>query len=334
MSINVGIGLVGAALQADDNTPAAAPAYAHGLTGGSPISIERSASSASVACGVRTDIDGYVESIDVSPSFETLGYADVLPLYYYAALGKIVSAAGSTAGTYTHTVTLGDALPSLTVWGQVGAGNFGRTDGCKVSALNMSLTGNEPASFSVETAGKNLTFLDATPFTGVDPSCFDGYFVPTEGTFLLDTAGSSPAAAVITEASIDISNDVEAFRGLGQVMPASIGEKKLTVSPSFTVVPDDITPYRKMVTGSANGTTPSGSMVYGSARIVLQHSVNPNFTIAFDIPRIPFTADFVDVDPDGGNGEFTFTADSAYATAAGGTPVTVTITNGVESYAA
>lgn len=334
MSINIGIGLVGAALQTDDSTPATDPAYAHGLTGGSPIAIDRSAASASVACGVRTDIDGYVEAIDVNPNFETLGYADVLPLYYFGALGKIVSAAGTASGTYEHTITLGDVLPSLTIWGQVGADNFGRTDGCKISALNMSVTGNEPATFSIETAGKNLTFLNSTPFTGVDPSCFDGYFIPTEGTFLLDTAGDQPAPAVITEASVNISNDVEAFRSLGQVMPASIGEKKLTVSPSFTVVPDDITPYREMVTGSASGTTPSGSMVYGSARIVLKHSLNPNYTIEFDIPRIPFTADFVDVDPDGGNGEFTFTADSAFAAAAGGTPITVKIVNGVESYAA
>lgn len=334
MAINVGIGLVGAALQANDSTPAAAPAYAHGLTGGSPIAVERSASSASVACGVRTDIDGYVEAVDVNPNFETLGYADVIPLYYYAALGNIASGAGAKSGTYKHIVTLGDTLPSITLWGQVGADNFGRTDGCKVSSLNLELTGNEPARWSAELTGKNLTFLDATPFGSVDPSCFDGYFVPTEGTFLLDTAGSEPAAAVITQASIGISNDVEAFRGLGQVMPSSIGEKKLTVSPSFTVVPDDITPYREMVTGSATGTTPSGRMVYGSARVVLQHSVNPDWTIEFDIPRIPFTADFVDVDPDGGNGEFTFTADSAYAASAGGTPVTVTITNGVESYSA
>ena len=177
MSINIGIGMVGAALQADESTPAAKPTYAHGLTGGSPISVERSASSTSVACGVRADIDGYVESIDLNPNFEMLGYADVMPLYYYAALGKIVSSAVSgNDGVYQHVIELGDVLPALTIWGQVGAGNFGKTDGCKVSALNMSLTGNEPASYSAELMGTDLTFLDATPFGEVDPSCFDGYF--------------------------------------------------------------------------------------------------------------------------------------------------------------
>lgn len=335
MSINIGIGMVGAALQADEATPAASPTFAHGLTGGSPINVERSASSTSVACGVRTDIDGYVESVDVNPSFEMLGYADVLALYYYAALGKITSSAveGKT-GVYRHVIELGDVLPALTIWGQVGAGNFGRTDGCKVSELNMSLTGNEPASYSAALMGTDLTFLGSTPFGEVDPSCFDGYFTPTDGTFLIDTAGSTPAAAVITEANVGISNDTEASRPLGRVMPGSIGEKKCTVSPSMTVVPDDITPYRKMVTGSANGTKPSGKMVYGAASITLQHSINPDWTISFDIPRIPWTADFVEVDPDGGNGEFTFTADSAFAAAAGQSPVTVTITNNVESYVA
>jgi hypothetical protein len=49
---------------------------------------------------------------------------------------------------------------------------------------------------------------------------------------------------------------------------------------------------------------------------------------------VPFTADFVSVDPDGGSGEFTFTADSAYITSKGASPITVKVTNGVTSYTA
>ena len=84
----------------------------------------------------------------------------------FGALGKIVSAAGTASGTYEHTITLGDVLPSLTIWGQVGADNFGRTDGCKISALNMSVTGNEPATFSIETAGKHCVVLGRSNIVG------------------------------------------------------------------------------------------------------------------------------------------------------------------------
>ena len=61
--INVSIGLIGAALQTDKDTPAAAPTFTHGLTGGKVANLERSIESASVSCGVRAGTDSYVASI-------------------------------------------------------------------------------------------------------------------------------------------------------------------------------------------------------------------------------------------------------------------------------
>jgi len=60
--------------------------------------------------------------------------------------------------------------------------------------------------------------------------------------------------------------------------------------------------------------------------------VNADWSLSFKAERVPFTADFVDVDPDGGSGEFTFTADSAYVATRGGSPVTIEVVNGVQKY--
>lgn len=341
MSIRVNIGMAGVALQKDDHTRAAAPAYVHGLTGGSPFGITREASSTSVACGTRADTDGYVSSIEANPNFNTLGYADVIALYYYAALGNIVSSAATAAdmpagaspdGYFKHVITMGRALPNLTVWGQVGSDNYGVTEGCKLNNLGCEFTGNEPLAFSVEAIGKDAEFLDADPFTGKDPSCFNGYFVPTDGTFQLDTAGSTPEDAVVMSGSVTIGNDCEGSRACGKVFAAEVGEGKCSVSPSFTVVPDNILPYRKMVTGSETGLRPVARIVYGSYHLAFSHSEDPNCTLQFDGDRVPFSADFVEVDPDGRSGEFTFQSDASYVASKDASPVKVTIVNKVASY--
>lgn len=342
MAIRVNIGMAGIALQSDDSTRATTPKYVHGLTGGQPFGITREASSTSVACGTRADTDGYVSSIEANPNFNTLGYADVLPLYYYAALGNIVSTAatdadlpaGATpAGYYKHVITMGKQLPSCTLWGQVGADNYGVTEGCKINSLGCEFTGNDPLAFSVEAIGKDAEFLDADPFGGMDPSCFNGYFIPTDGTFKLDTAGATPEDATVMSGSVTIGNDCEGFRACGKVFAAEVGEGKCSVAPSFTVVPDDITPYREMVTGSSAGTKPVARIVYGSYHLGFSHSEDPNCTLQFDGNRVPFTADFVEVDPDGRSGEFTFSADASYVASKDASPVTVTIVNKVKSYA-
>lgn len=339
MSINTAIGLAGVALQKDAKTPAEEPQFAHGLRGGAVLSVERSTDTTSVTCRSRADSGVYVDAIDTNPSYQMLGYSDVLPLYYLAALGEIVSTEYTTdtpdydgPQLYKHVITGGQSsLPSLTVFGQVGAdlasGGFGDTESCKVDTLSASFEGNAPIEYEVSWMGCGMQFLDEDPFEGCEVSCFDGSYVPTDGIFKIDTAGNKPEEAVITEGSIEVQNNCEAFRTLGQVMPSSIEEGSCAVSPSFTVIPDNIEPYRKMITGSATGKRPSGSIVYGSYFCEFRHSDNAEFTITYDAEKVPFTADFVEVDPEGGAGEFTFTADTSVVAAASGTPITITIIN-------
>ena len=332
MAVNTSIGSVGVAIQADDRTRAERPTYAHGLTGGSPINVSRTISSVSVACGTRADTDGYVESIEYSPSFTTLGYADAMALYYLAVLGDIVSTPLEN-GTHQHVITMGThGLVSLSIWGQEGDDGFAVTSGVKVNELNAEFSGNEPLHFTINGMGRDLEFLDESPFEGVDVSCFDGYFRPTDGVFKIDTAGDRLAEAVITGGNVNISNNAEGFKGLGQTGFASVNEKKLTVAPSFTVVPDDFRMYRKLITGSETGTRPSGSIVYGSYYCKFTHSSNPNLSITIEGHRVPFTCELPEVDPDGDGGEFTFSADSSYSGKDDASPVIVTIVNEVPRY--
>lgn len=333
MTINTSIGLIGVAKQADKATAAASPTFVHGLTGGQPFKLDRSVENDDVSCGVRAGTDSHVESIIPGLDFDTYGYSDVLPLYYTGAMGNIVSTpVAGKSGLYQHVVTLGDLLPYLTFWGRIG-NEFTSVSGCKIDQLEMEFEGNSPLEFGVTVIGM-LAALGLEGFPGeVDPSCFDGYYVPTGGTFKIDTAGGSPVAAPVTRGSLTLANNCSSDPLAGSVTPGDVAEGKLTSSGSVTVKPDDMAMYRKMVTGSAVGTTPSGLMVYGSFEWTFTHSKNPDHTMKVEAVRVPFAADYPEVAPDGGAAEIEFSFDDIGVASRNGSPVTLTFVNGVESYA-
>lgn len=327
--INTSIGLVGVALQADKKTVAATPKFVHGLTGGKVFSFDRSIESAKVSCGIRANTDSYVKSIVPGLDFETYGYASVLPLYFYAALGSIASAA--TEGLTKHIITLGDTLPYLTFWGRIGD-EYSKTSGCKLDKLEMSFEGNAPLSFGITSIGMDAEMgLSAFPGS-VDPSCFDGYFVPTGGTFKLDTASNVPSEAAVLSGSLSISNACSTDELAGRITPGGVSEGKVTSAGKVKVKPDDMSLYRAMVTGSPTGTTPTGDMVYGSFAWDFFHSKNRSFTLRIEAKHVPFKADYPEVAPDGGAAEIEFSFDDIGIEAKSESPVTVTVVNDTASY--
>ena len=332
--INTSIGLIGVAKQSAKATAASQPTFVHGLTGGQVFKLDRSVASDDVSCGVRAGTDSHVEKVVPGADFDTFGYADALPLYLYAAMGAIASSANSGSGMsgyYDHTITLGDSLPYLTVWSRLG-GVYNRVDGCKVDQVEIDYEGNSPLEFGITMLGLAATLgLNAFPGS-VDPSCFDGYFVPTGGTFKIDTASGTPVAAPITKGSLSLANNCATDPLAGQVLPGDIEEGKLTTSGSVTVKPDDMTLYRKMVTGASDGTAPTSAMVYGSLEWDFTHSKDPKCSMKVTASNIPFTADFPDVDPAGGAAEVEFSFDNIGLAERSGSPVTFVITNTVSSY--
>lgn len=331
MSINTSIGLIGVAKQAAKNTPASEPTFVHGLTGGRPFQLDRTVESAEVACGVRSGTDSYVSSVISGVDYETYGYADVVPLYFYGAMGNIVSSSSSSGAQYEHVVTLGDTIPYLTFWGRIGD-EFTRTDGCKIDTLEMSFEGNAPLEFGITCIGLDSEMGLANFPGNVDPSCFDGYFVPTGGTFKLDTASATPAEAPVVSGSLSLANACTAEPLAGRVNPGSVDEGKLTASGSIAVKPEDLSLYKRMVTGSESGTKPSGKMVYGSFEWTFEHSQNPDYKLKIESGRVPFSAEFPEVDPSGGAAQIEFSFDDIGVNSPSGSPIKVTVTNDVEKY--
>lgn len=329
--INTSIGLIAVARQTDKATPATEPVFQHGLTGGQVFKLDRTVENANVSCGVRAGTDSYVDSVNPGLDFDTYGYSNVLPLYFLAAMGNIVSAAADTAGLFKHIITMGDTLPYLTFWGRIG-NEYTRTEGCKVDQLEMEFEGNKPLGFGVTALGMAAELGLAEIPGASDPSCFDGYFIPTGGTFKLDTASETPAEAPVLKGSLTLANSCETSQLAGQITPGAVDEGKLKSSGSVTVKPDDLTLYKSMITGSATGTTPTGTIVYGSFEWTFKHSKLTDHILVIKSGRVPFTCDFPEVNPDGGAAELEFTFDDIGVNTRGGSPVTIEIINAVEAY--
>lgn len=196
----------------------------------------------------------------------------------------------------------------------------------------MEFEGNAPLGFGVTAIGLDAT-LGLSAFPGeVDPSCFDGYYVPTGGVFKVDTASSTPLEAPVTKGSLTLANNCTADPLAGMVTPGDVEEGKLATSGSVTVKPGDMKPYRKMITGSESGTKPTGGMVYGSFCWEFTHSKNADHKMLVEAARVPFTCDFPSVDPEGGAAELDFSFENVGVDSRGGSPVTITFLNDTQSY--
>lgn len=333
MAINPSIGLVGIAFQSDRDTVATEPTFVHGLTGGSPFGASRSIANTAVACGNRAPSDAYVDSVEITPSVQALCYPDTLGAYLYAALGACETTSAGKSGYYKHKFTMGSTIPYATLWSQVGTNNFTRADGCKCGTLELSATGNERLTMQADFQGiGGEVGIDSIP-GDVEASCFNGKFMTTDCVFKIDASGETPKEALVSEGSFTFENNLSALNSIGRVTPREIAEGNLSAGCSVTTIPDDITEYKKLMTGDETKTTITGSVVLGSVYAKFFHTDDANITLEIEVNHCPFTAEYPEVDPEGNEATIQFTTDAAIIASAGESPVTVTLVNKVASYA-
>lgn len=333
MALNPSIGLAGIAIQRDRDAVAAEPTFMHGLTGGTPFGMSRSLANTPVACGNRAPSDVRVDSVEFSPSIQSLCYPDVFGAYLYAALGHVESTpVPDKSGYHKHIFTMGADIPYLTVWGQIGTDGFVRADGCKVNTLELTATGNEHLAMSAELMGIGGEVGIKSIPGNKEPSCYGGKYTTTDCEFKLDAAGESPKDALVAEAGFTIGNNCAGMSSLGRAMPRDISTGNMSVGVKVTTIPDNLKEYQKMVTGSESVTKVSSKVVMGSVHAKFHHTDDVEQTLEIDVKHCPFTADFPEVDPEGNEATIEFSCDTAIIKAAAESPITITLVNKVQSY--
>ena len=144
----------------------------------------------------------------------------------------------------------------------------------------------------------------------------------------------TPIEVLVTKGEFELSNSLTSYRGAGRVIASEVAESKLKTTVKQTIIPEDYTEIRKVLTGSENGTTVTNKVVYGSAAWEFTHSQDPNCTMSVVFSNVPWNCETPEIDPEGSAAEVEFSADDIGVAAKDGSPVTITIVNKVQTYAA
>lgn len=324
MGIQKRLARVGLAKQTAKGAAAASPTYGFGLLDGQVLTVEIDQENEEVTSDKRTSPGANRLKVIPGSEFSTRAYPKVLGLLLYGSLGSI-----STSGTnpYTHVISPGDDLPYLTLFGRQGA-EYPKVPDNKISKLTIGWEEAGPLEVGVETIGTDLT-LGGAPWTATnDEKDSGGKFRAAGGTFKLDASSAVPVTAKVKSGDLEIANDIEAIILSDSVKPNDVFPSIIEIMMGLTIVPDDFTEWKKIVTGTGTGTAITDVPIYGSYEVKFILDANTDLILA--ATRVGFTADFPEADPAGGPVEQELTG-GAFDPAAGAT-FTATLKNSVVSY--
>jgi hypothetical protein len=312
---------LGFAVQAAKGTPAVAPTYVVGLTGGKVYDVELEEGELDTTWSNRV-LAGFDRTQAVPVTDATIvAMPRSLGLLFKAALGAVAT---TGAGPYTHAFTVADALPYVTLWGKFGSADSARVQDAKIDELEFSWEKSGAATVKVKFVGCGTDLSIAFPVPGAAAEMVvDGVLKGMGGTFTVD--GTS---ARVTGGSIKLSNSLEPIVPSSQITPDDIFEGKTSIEVSLKVKPSDLTQWRKIVTGSTSGSTVVANVLYGA--LALGFTGPTTVTLAFAAAKVAWSTAMPDADPNGGAAELTLTG--RLVNPASGSPITATLVNSVVSY--
>lgn len=209
----------------------------------------------------------------------------------FAACGAD-SVTGST-GAYHHTITEGDPLPYFTAFGR-GGGQYLTVEDARMSTLELSFEKTSALKAKAKLDGCDLSVLGSAWTAGSSERVQDGYFNMGGGSFTIDGGSAN-----IQKGSIKIDNHIAPVAAAFQVTPIDQYPGLLTVEMSFTVIPDDIGQWRKVIFGSPTGTTGISPVPYYGA-VHQQWKSGGTDTLDFDTPECKFMVAFPEAKAEGG----------------------------------
>jgi hypothetical protein len=313
--------LVQAALgkQVAKGTPATTGDYRFGLTGGRVMNTEITEGDLNTTWSTRL-IEGF-ERTEVRTSAELNAIATK------ALIGQLLVAAcgGHTvtgSGPYTHTIVEAEPLNYYTIFGRE-QDLYVAVHDAQCSRLELTFDRTQALRANSTWMGTDAVVL-GTPWTATtDERVQTGYYNMGGGAFTIDGASAN-----IQRGTITIDNHHAPIPAAFQVTPIDVMAAQLTIEMSFTVIPDDLGIWRKVVFGTALGTAGISPVpYYGAVHQVWKSGTD---TLTFDTPEVAFMAAFPEANPEGGPVELEITAKTAVNLA--GQAFTWTLINEAATY--
>lgn len=209
----------------------------------------------------------------------------------------------------------GAGIPANTVVGSVAS----------ATSLAMATTAGVAVNATATASGVTVTLGPAAAF---NDEAGQPFFSGAGATFLMDAASTTPIAAKVSAGSIILKRNADQVILAASQMPDDVVTGQLEVAYSLTLVPNDLTQWYKLETGSGAGLTPSGTPPIGSADVTFTYDVNTSLRIFSN--RVTFLAEMPDAKPKGGAADVTFAGTAFRPT--GGNIVSAVVKNTVAAY--
>jgi hypothetical protein len=332
MSVQKGSIRLGIAKESAEGTAETAPAYVFGLESGG-VNVAVAQEPDDLTSGQRTTSTVFRGNAETGAEF--LGRANhaSIGLIAYGALGGLATT-GSTP-TWTHTITLANALPAFTIFEGIvdGAGiDVPRIAGAKFDTLTFEWEGNNPLKVSGSLKGRALTFGASMTASITDETGLTTNYIPAGGTFKYDVDSATVAEACIKSGRITLTNNLTPDFCAGTVTAGGVSEGWHVAECAFTTTPADIDEWRTIITGTAGGTGIAASPVYGSFEFVFKTSANANHLLKLEGLKVAYMCDLPQAEAGGGAAEVELAGACLLPSGAGASPVKITVLNGTASY--
>lgn len=288
MAIQDRITQIALAKQVAQNSAAASGEYHIGVNSGAVAALEITEDDLPTTWASRL-LEGHDRSMVVPrANFETMGMPKTIGLLLAAALGDETFQAGPP---HTHTFKTGDTLPYLTVFARRDAEYYKLSD-LRIDELEIAWENTKAITVNVTSMGCKYEFLAAPYAGGTDERPGSGVLRGAGGTFKVN--GSS---VTVKSGSIKISNGLAAVHGSADVQPEDVFPAMQRVEVSLTIVPANLAEFRRVATGTTNGTALSGDPLYGSCELMFKNGTN---TLTFNGNNVRFLCEFPETNAEGG----------------------------------
>lgn len=322
--MNLALSAVGVAKQADRDTPAAAPDFYHGVSGGVLVSPEVTTQTVEVTTGLAGPAFAYRESAATAVDFETLAFKKALGLYLLGVLGDVLTTGASAP--YTHVFTAGGSIPWLTFFGKIDT-ELRRAAGCKVDEIKIEWDGTKPLKVTLTAPGLSTGRVTSITVPVTDET-LGQFFMPVGGTYQIDVDGTTRVDYPVLKATITLKRGCEADYSCVSIEPSDINEGSIVAEVEITARVANLDDFWTIYTGASAGTEVSEDPVFGSFELGSESGTD---SLSFVGTKVPFTADPQSVDPAGGPAELSLKGEMLIPTGST-SPITATLINDVASY--
>jgi hypothetical protein len=329
---------ISVSLQAVKGTPAATGQFRSYLLGGG-LGPARDINDVEETSSSRLRSTAYVGQISAEGEPQFAVRPNMIGAYLYAAMGgKAVTGAGDP---WTHTFTLANTQPYLTLFRMLGAGLFERFSDAKITSLQFASTAGGILAVTVGIAGLTPAFK-TTAETTVQPETTEPFLhMDAKAQFVFE--GS--AVSRIRSSTLTIATGAEATFGDSSTGDdVSEGMHEITLETEQTIV--DFAAWNRFHYGTASpaDNAPPSPLVIelGAPGISIKYSKRTAAGIdATPARSLEFTATRVQIagiegqDPNTDGSPLTRTVTyKVYQPAAGGSGLTAILKNGTSAYTA